>query len=94
MKLKTKSIRFRKAAKWRLAYPFDTAYSTVNGSFVVTWAMNTLKNHEGFVCSFRDRDRLDLLRCRLTIKIPEENYAAFVKSFLETFEGYVEQVDW
>lgn len=94
MKLKTKKIKFRKTAKWRLSYPLDTVYSTIRGSSVVTWAMETLKDCGGLVCSFRDRDRLDTLRCKLVIKIPEEKYSAFVNYFLDTFGCYIEQVTW
>lgn len=92
--MKTKVIKFKKTANWRLEHPFDTAYSTVTGATIINWAMDTLLQYNGFVCSFRDKDRLDLLKCKLVITIPEENYTMFVKDFLSTFNSYVEKVSW
>ena len=56
--------------------------------------MNTLSDCGGCVRSFRDKDRLDALRCKLVIKIPADKYSAFVNYFLDTFGCYIEQVSW
>ena len=79
-------------SKLMLKYAQDK--SKVTGATIISWAMDTLLQYNGFVCSFRDKDRLDLLKCKLVITIPEENYTMFVKDFLSTFNGYVEKVSW
>jgi hypothetical protein len=94
MKLKKKVIKFRKVAKWRLAYQFDTVYSTIQGSSILNLSMELAKKYKGFVCSFRDKGHLDTLKCKLVIKMPEENYSDFIKDFLKAFNGYIEKVSW
>lgn len=92
--MKTKAIKFRKTQRWTSKHPFDTDYTTVTGATIINWAMDTLRQYNGFVCSFRDKEPSDMLKCKLVIIIPKENYTLFVKDFLNMFNGYIEKVSW
>jgi hypothetical protein len=92
MKLKKKVIKFRKVER-NYSWASDT-HQEICGSSIVCEAVDLAKKHGGFVCSFRDKDNFDILKCKLVIRIPDGTYADFISDFIRLFNGYIKQVRW
>jgi hypothetical protein len=89
-KLKKKVITFKKIKRnhtWE-------SYHEICGSSITCIAFDIAKKYGGFICSFRDKNNFDLLKCKLVIRISEDAYGEFVSDFINAFNGYIEKIRW
>ena len=89
-KLKKKIITFRKTERNYTQWN----HREICGSSITCIAFDIAKKHGGFVCSFRDKDSFDFLKCKLVIRISEDAYGEFVSDFINAFNGYIKKVKW
>lgn len=88
--LKRKVLTFRKACT---DYTM-TGHHEINGTSIIYIANDILKATGGYVCSFRDKDRYDFLKCKLVVKLPENEWANFVNKFSMTLMSYIRELKW
>lgn len=91
--MKTVVIKFKKSRNFLNRHPYDTDYRVVRGCSLLNLTMDLARKYGGFVCSFRDKEPLDTLKCKIVVRI-EGHKASFIKDFLEHFEEYIEKVSW
>ena len=90
-KLKKKVITFKKI---KMDYTQWETHHEICGSSITRIAFDIAKKYGGFICSFRDKDSSDLLKCKLVIRISEDTYGEFVSDFINAFNGYIKKVKW
>lgn len=90
-KLKKKVITFKKT---KMDYTRWETHHEICGSSITCIAFDIAKKHGGFICSFRDKNNFDLLKCKLVIRISEDAYGEFVSDFINAFNGYIEKIRW
>ena len=92
--MKTVVIKFKKSRNWTNKHPYDTNYTVVGGCSILNLTLDLANKYDGFVCSFRDRDPIDTLKCKIVAKIPEVHKDLFIKDFLKSFNEHIEKASW
>ena len=90
MKLKKKVIKFRKAKTDYTAF----GHHEIAGTSIICVATEIAQRFGGYVCSFRDKDNFDMLKCKLVIRIPEKEWPNFVNAFSRDMLQYICEVSW
>lgn len=92
--MRTVVIKFKKSRNWTNEHPYDTNYSFIRGCYILDLTMDLANKYDGSVCSFRDKDPIDAVKCKIVAKIPEVHKDLFIKDFIKSFNDYIEQVSW
>ena len=92
--MKTVVIKFKKSENFLNQHPYDTDYTVIRGCSLLNLTMDLAHKHGGLVCSFRDKEPMDTLKCKIVAHIPDEHKDLFIKDFLDRFMAYIEKVSW
>lgn len=95
MKLRRKVLKFRKA---RFDRGYDAAgemtWYEVSDASLFTCATNLAKLHYGYIVKTKLVPSFSTTRCKIVIKLPEEEWGDFVVKFTNSFMTQINCVEW